>query len=439
MIHADADSAAEGPSSLVGPDGPETGRTRPSSSSPGPRPTRAALVFIFITVALDMLALGMIIPVLPKLVVDFVGGDMGRAALTYGLFVTVWESMQFLFSPLLGALSDRFGRRPVVLLSNFGLGADYLLMAMAPSLSLLLVGRAISGVTSASFSTAGAYIADVMPPERRAGAFGTLGAAFGLGFVVGPALGGLLGTLGPRVPFWVAASLSLANAMYGAFILPESLPLERRAPFAWRRANPVGALLLLSSRPELIGLAMVSFVANLAHFVLQSTFVLYAGYRYGWDERTVGLSLALVGVCASIVQGGLVRHVVARLGERPTLLVGLLFGASGFATYGLAPTSAFFWLGIPLNALWGLAGPAAQGLMSRQVGPSEQGQLQGALASLAAIAGIFGPTMFTAAFARGIEPSSRIHLPGAPFLLAASLLLVAAVLAERATRRPRLA
>src|SRR5215471_13472630 len=246
MTRADADSIsspAEGP-----------------SASPGPRPTRAALVFIFITVALDMLALGMIIPVLPKLVVDFVGGDMGRAALTYGLFVTVWESMQFLFSPLLGALSDRYGRRWVVLLSNFGLGADYVLMALAPNLRWLFVGRVISGMTAASFSAASAYIADVSPPEKRSGSFGMLQAAFGLGFVIGPAVGGILGNYDPRLPFWVAAAMSLLNFTYGLFVLPESLRPEQRQRFSWKRANPLGSLKLLRSHVELSGLAAVSFI-----------------------------------------------------------------------------------------------------------------------------------------------------------------------------------
>jgi DHA1 family tetracycline resistance protein-like MFS transporter len=388
---------------------------------------RAALVFIFITVALDMLALGMVIPVLPKLVTDFLGGDAERAAVVFGLFVTIWEVMQFVFSPLLGALSDRFGRRPIVLLSNFGLGIDYVLMALSPSLALLFAGRAISGITSASFTTASAYIADVMPPEKRA-------AAFGLGFVVGPALGGLLGSVDAKLPFWVAAGLSLANALYGVFVLPESLAPELRAKFEWKRANPIGALSMLRSTRGITGLAVVTFVGNLAHFVLQSTFVLYTAYRYGWTERTVGLSLAGVGVCASIVQAVLVRPIVARLGERTTLLVGLAFGVLGFAVYGLAPTSALFFVGIPLSSLWGLSGPAAQGLMSKRVGPSEQGRLQGALGSISAVAGILGPTLFTETFAAVIAKGAPVDLPGAPFLLAALLLVAAFLIAAAVTR-----
>jgi MFS transporter, DHA1 family, tetracycline resistance protein len=244
-------------------------------------PRRAAFAFVFVTVLLDMLAIGIIIPVLPKLVVDFVGGDAVEGARVYGLFGTVWALMQFAFSPVQGALSDRFGRRPVILISNFGLGLDYVVMALAPSLSWLFLGRVISGITAASISTSYAYIADVTPADKRAARFGLLGAAFGMGFVLGPALGGFTGAVDPRLPFWIAAGLSLANALYGFFVLPESLPPERRSAFAWRRANPVGALTLLRSQAALIGLAGVNFLGNLAHAALPSVSVLYMMYRYG--------------------------------------------------------------------------------------------------------------------------------------------------------------
>ncbi len=395
-------------------------------------PRRAALVFVFVTVVLDMLALGMIVPVLPKLVESFMGGDTARAAEVYGLFGTLWALMQFLFSPVLGTLSDRWGRRPVILLSNLGLGLDYILMALAPSIAWLLVGRVISGITSASFSTASAYIADVAPPEKRAAGFGMLSAAFGLGFVVGPALGGVLGSIGPRLPFWVAAGLSLVNWTYGLFVLPESLPPERRADFAWRRANPAGSLGLLGSHPELLGLASVHFVTNVAHEALPTTFVLYAGYRYAWDARAVGLAIAGIGVCSAVVGAGLVQPVVTRFGERRVLLAGLLFGVAGFAIYGLASSGAAFCAGVPLTALWGLHGPAMQGLMTRRVAASAQGQLQGALSSLRGIAFMVGPGLFTLTFARFMQ--SDWHLPGAPFLLAGLLLAGATLLAWRATR-----
>lgn len=395
---------------------------------------RPALIFVFITVVLDMLALGMIIPVLPKLVVAFSGGDIARGAEVFGVFGTVWALMQFLCSPLLGALSDRFGRRPVILISNFGLGFDYILMALAPNLILLFIGRVISGITAASISTAYAYIADVTAPEKRAGAFGLLGAAFGFGFVIGPALGGVLGSVDPHLPFWVAAGLSLLNGVYGLFVLPESLPRDKRSAFSWGRANPVAALRLLHSRRGLFGLASIGFLSNFAHVVLQSTFVLYAGYRYQWNERDVGFAMALVGVCSMIVQGGLVRPFVRRFGERSALLTGLAAGVVGFTIFGVAPTGTSFMSGIVFTTLWGLAGPAAMGLMTRCVDASEQGRLQGANSSLNGIAALIGPLVFTSVFALFIGPHQPLHLPGAPFLLAALLLCVAYVFALRVAK-----
>jgi MFS transporter, DHA1 family, tetracycline resistance protein len=394
----------------------------------------AAVVFIFVTVVLDVLALGIIVPVLPALVVGFLGGDTARAARTYGLFGTAWAAMQFVASPLLGALSDRFGRRPIILLSIVGLGLDYILMALAPSLGWLFVGRVISGFTSASFATAAAYIADVTPPDQRAKSFGVIGAAFGVAFVLGPAVGGMLGQVNPRLPFWVSAVLCLANALYGVFVLPESLPEEQRAPFTWSRANPVGSLRLLRSHPELFGLASVTFLYYVAHEVLPSTFVLYTGYRYGWDSFTVGLTLALVGLCTAAVSGGLIGPIVARIGERRAALVGLTFGAIAFTIYGLAPSGWMFVAGIPVMALWGLYGPSAQGLMTRRVSPSEQGQLQGALMGLRGLSGLISPAMFTFTFATFIGSRSNLHLPGAPFLLSALLLAIAFAVAVRVTR-----
>jgi MFS transporter, DHA1 family, tetracycline resistance protein len=397
-------------------------------------PRRAAFAFVFVTVLLDMLAIGVIIPVLPKLVVDFVGGDAAEGARVYGLFGTAWALMQFVFSPVQGALSDRFGRRPVILISNVGLGLDYVVMALAPSLAWLFLGRVISGITAASISTAYAYVADVTPPELRAARFGLLGAGFGVGFVLGPALGGLTGAIDPRLPFWIAAGLSLANALYGFFVLPESLPPERRAPFAWRRANPVGALALLRSQAQLIGLAGVNFLGNLAHAALPSVGVLYMMYRYGWDARTVGLTMAGVGVAAIVVQGGVIGPAVKRFGERTALIVGLAFGVAGFTVFGLAPTGPVFWLGIPLMALWGLANPSAQGLMSRRIGPHEQGQLQGANASLMGVANLIGPGLFTLTFAYAIGAAGDWGVPGAAFLVAAALLGLAIPVALRVTK-----
>jgi DHA1 family tetracycline resistance protein-like MFS transporter len=395
---------------------------------------KAALTFIFVTVLIDMLAFGMIIPVLPVLVQDFVGGDAARAAEVYGLFGTAWALMQFIFSPVQGSLSDHFGRRAVILISCAGLGLDFILMALAPNLWWLLVGRVISGITAASFSTAGAYISDVTPPEKRAASFGIIGAAFGVGFVLGPALGGLLGSISPRLPFWASAFMALANVCWGLFVLPESLPKEKRVAFSWRNANPLGALKLLRSHPMLAGLAVSYFLMNLAHVVLPSTTVLYMHYRYGWDTRAVGMLLAGVGISSLIVQGFLVKPAVNWLKERRAMAVGLTFGAMGFAIYGLAATGPMFWIGVPVMALWGIATPSLQTIMTRSVDATEQGRLQGALASLVGLASLIGPTIFTQTFAVFISTHASWGLPGAPFLLAAGLVFGAMLLAWRATQ-----
>lgn len=405
-------------------------------SHPADPPTRrrAAVIFIFVTVVLDVLGIGIIAPVLPPLVVSFLGGDTAQAARVYGVFATAWALMQFVASPVLGALSDRFGRRPIILTSVTGLGLDYIFMAVAPNLEWLFVGRVISGITSASFATAAAYIADVTAPEDRAKSFGMIGAAFGLGFVLGPATGGMLGAISPRLPFWVAAGLCLTNALYGLFVLPESLPKERRARFSWARANPLGSLRLLRSHPELFALASVTLLYYVAHEVLPSTFVLYTSFRYRWDPRTVGLTLALVGVCTAIVSGGLVGPIVKGIGERRALLVSLVFGALAFAIFGLAPRGSLFLIGVPVMAFLGLYGPSSQALMTRRVAASEQGQLQGAVMGLRGLTGLFSPAVFTFTFATFIGPLARLHQPGAPFLLAGLLLVAALTVAWRATR-----
>ncbi len=396
---------------------------------------QAAFAFIFATILLDMLSLGIVIPVLPKLVVDFMGGDTATGAKVFGLFATAWALMQFLFSPLQGALSDRFGRRAVILISNFGVGLDYVIMAIAPTVWWLFAGRVISGIMAASIPTAYAYVADVTPQEKRAARFGLLGAAFGAGFVLGPALGGLAGAVSPRLPFWIAAAMSLANAAYGLFILPESLPSERRSKFVWARANPLGALSLLRSHHELLGLAGVNFLAGLAHEALPSVSVLYMFYRYGFDERMVGLTLAGVGVCAMIVQGLVVAPVTKHVGERGSLFIGITFGVLGFLVFAIARTGVAFWCGIPLMALWGLASPASMALMSRRVSASEQGRLQGANASVNGIAYLAGPNLFTLTFAFAIGTGGHWHMPGAPFLIASLLLILAGLVAWRATRK----
>jgi DHA1 family tetracycline resistance protein-like MFS transporter len=399
------------------------------------KPRKAAVIFIFITVTLDMLALGLIAPVLPKLVLNFLGGDAPSASKMFGVFGTVWALMQFIFSPVLGVLSDRFGRRPVILLSNLGLGLDYIVMALAPTIGWLFLGRVISGITAASITTGTAYVADVVPPEKRANAFGLIGAAFGVGFVLGPALGGLLGNSDPRLPFWVAGGLSLANAVYGYLVLPESLPPEKRKAFTLRRANPVGSLVLLRSHPELFRLATIQFIGYVAHEVF-NVWALYTIFRYAWTEGTIGLSLALVGICSVVISTWVVRAMVAHLGERRTLYLGQFFGALGMVLAGLARTSGFFFLSIPVMMLWTVSTPAAQGMMTRRVGESEQGELQGAISSLCSLAWILGPGLFTFTFAYFINEKNGWNLPGAPWHLGAFLLFVAMIMA---TRIPRLA
>jgi DHA1 family tetracycline resistance protein-like MFS transporter len=403
----------------------------PEHAVQAPAVRGAAVAFIFVTILLDMLALGLIMPILPKLVESFVDNDTASAAKIFGLFGTAWALMQFFFSPVLGALSDRFGRRPVVLLSNFGLALDYVLMALAPSLIWLFVGRVISGITSASVSTAFAYIADVTPPERRAAMFGKIGVAFGAGFILGPAIGGLLGDIDPRLPFWVAAGLSFANTLYGLLILPESLPRERRSPLRWSSANPIGSLHLLRSDRVLAGLSVVNFIAQLAHVVLPSTFVLYATYRYGWDTTTVGVTLAMVGICSMVVQGAAIGPIVRRFGERRALLFGLGCGAVGFLIFAVAPTGPTSWLGIPVMALWGVSGAAIQALNTQLVASDQQGQLQGATASVQSLSQLVGPFLFTLTFAWFIGAQAPVQLPGAPFYLASALLVLALVIAWR--------
>lgn len=394
----------------------------------------AAFVFILVMVALDMVAFGIIAPVLPDLIRQFEGGDFARASDLTGYLLLVWNVMQFIFSPILGALSDRFGRRPIILLSCFGLGVDYIVMALAPNLSWLFLGRIISGVTASNISTAFAYVTDVTPAEKRAKPFGLISAAFGLGFVIGPAVGGYLGNSNLRAPFWAAAILSLLNSLYGFFILPESLPKERRAKSAWHMANPLGALKLLRSHRELAGLSVVVMLYYLAHNSLPSMWALYTEYRYRWSHADVGLSLAVVGVCAAIVSGALVGPFVKRFGERRSVLTGLTCGTLGFVGFAVAMTGWMLYAVIPFIALWGIAAPAIQSLMSRRVDPSSQGKLQGAINSLRAITGMAGPVLFTQVFALAISARAKIHLPGAPYYLAAALLLSGLLLAVYVTR-----
>lgn len=400
------------------------------------RPSRAAFAFIFITITLDMLALGIIVPVLPKLIVAFEGGDVAHAARIVGIFGFAWSAMQFLASPVVGAMSDRFGRRPIVLLSNFGLGLDYLVMAMAPSVAWLFAGRIISGITSSSFPTASAYVADVTPPEQRAAKFGLLGAAFGLGFIIGPAVGGVLGDIDLRLPFWVAGGLSLANAAYGYFILPESLPPEKRARVPWRVANPLGSLSFLRAHPELLALGATFFLYYFAHEVYPTLFVLYGDYRYAWSARDLGLTLALFGLGSTITSAFLIGPIVKRIGERNAMILGLSLSATSALVIALAYTGTLFFLSVPLASLGGLSTPSLMSIASRQASETEQGRLQGALGSLQGIAMMVAPLVLTQLFSVSIQRGGQ-PLAGVPFAFTSLVLLAALLLAARATRTGR--
>lgn len=392
-----------------------------------PKVRRAAIAFILVTAVLDIVAMGIVIPVLPHLIEEFVGSN-ARAGLLNGVFVALWAGMQFLASPVIGSLSDQYGRRPVILISCAGLAADYVLMALAPNLWWLAVGRLIAGVTSSSFTTIYAYMADITAPEQRARAYGLIGAAFSGGFVLGPVMGGFLGEFGPRVPFWVAAALSGAAFLYGLFVLPESLPVEKRMPFNWRRANPIGAMILLRRHAELAGLAVVNFLLYFAHHVFSAVFVLYAGLRYGWGPWQVGALLAMVGALDMIVQGVLVGPAARRFGDRRTMIFGLAGGAVGIALMGWAPSGVALILAMFPNALWGLAMPTLQSLMTRRVGESEQGQLQGANMSVASIAGVASPLFFGCVYSVSVGEGMWAPNPGLAFYLAAGVLALAAVI-----------
>ena len=401
---------------------------------------KPALRFIFVTLFLDILGIGLIIPILPKLIEQLSGGNVSAASHTYGWLASLYSLMQFLCAPVLGGLSDRFGRRAVILSSLFGSWLDYLLLAFAPSLPWFFLGRIIAGVTGANMTAANAYIADVSPPEKRAANFGLVAAAFGLGFIAGPALGGWIGDqFGLRAPFLVTAGLTLLNWFYGMFVLPESLPRENRRAFEWKRANPVGSLVALKRHPEVLGLTETYFLMSLAHQVFPSTWVLYTSYRYGWTPKQVGLSLAAVGVMAAIVQGGLVRKIIPRLGERRSIIIGLMNAAVFFAAYGFATEGWMVYVLIGIGSFGGIAMPALQGLVSRGVPLNEQGAVQGALSSLASLAGILGPVLATGLFGYFISERAPAHVPGAAFFCGSMLMVIALVLAMRSFRKAPLA
>ena len=395
------------------------------------RPRKPALAFIFVTLVLDILGIGLIIPILPQLIQTLCGGNVSAAASVYGSLAALYSMMQFVFAPVLGSLSDRFGRRAVILSSLFGSGLDYLVLAFAPTLPWFFVGRIIAGISGANIAASSAYIADVSPPEKRAGNFGLIGAAFGLGFIAGPALGGLLGHIGLRLPFLVAAGLTLLNWLYGLFVLPESLPQENRRAFSWARANPVGSLLALKRYPVVLGLTATFFLIHLAHQAFPSTWVLYTGYRYQWSSAQVGLSLAIVGTMAAIVQGGLARRIVPALGERRSIVIGLTNATIVMSAYGLASRGWIVYIILVVGSLGAIAMPAIQGLISRCIPMNEQGAVQGSLASLASVAGIIGPPLATGLFGYFISPRAPVHVPGIAFFWGSFLIFCSLLLALR--------
>ena len=402
----------------------------------GARTRRAGMVFILVTLFIDILGIGIIVPILPELIKELLGEEFTQAAVYYGVIISTYATMQFLCAPVLGALSDRYGRRPVILVSLFGLGTDYLIQGWAPSVGWLFLGRIIAGIMGASITTANAYIADVSTPETRARNYGFVGAAFGLGFIFGPALGGLLGDISLRLPFFVAAGLAMVNWLYGFFVLPESLAPEHRSTVSWRRMNPLTSLRRLGVYPLVGGLAVAFLFASMAQRGLENVWVLHTGFRYRWDMQTNGLTLALVGAMAVLVQGLLIRPIVAWLGERRTITLGLTVSMLAFLAYGLASQGWMVPIIIVFGALSGVAIPAIQGLVAGTVLPTEQGKIQAAFTSLTSLTAIFSPLIFTAGlFSFFTSAAAPLILPGAPFFLGSLLFLVSLTLLVRLFRR----
>jgi DHA1 family tetracycline resistance protein-like MFS transporter len=396
---------------------------------------KAAVGFIFITLLIDVMGFGIIIPVMPKLISGMLEIPVNQASTYGGWLIATYAVMQFLFAPVLGNLSDKYGRRPVLLISLFGFFVDYLILSFAPTFAWLFIGRLLAGVTGASFTTASAYIADISTAENRAKNFGLMGAAFGLGFILGPALGGALGEFGTRVPFYAAAALTFLNWLYGYFILPESLSLDHRRPFDWKRANPVGSLLHLKKYPSLLGLFLAFGLIYIAAHAVQSNWSFYVMYMFNWSEGMIGLSLALVGALVGAVQGGLIRVVNPWLGDRRSAYIGLILYGIGLFLFGIANKSWMMFAFLVPYCLGGIAGPALQSIITGKVPPNEQGELQGALTSLMSLTTIIGPPLMTGLFALFTSPKAPAHIPGVPFLLGALLMFVSALITNASLKK----
>ncbi len=393
--------------------------------------TKHALNFIFLTLLIDITGLGIIIPVLPKLITELTGESLSVASEYGGWLTFAYAMMQFIFAPILGNLSDKYGRRPILLISLFGFGIDYLFLAFAPSIFWLFIGRLISGIAGASLTTAMAYIADVSSPEKRAQNFGMIGAAFGIGFIIGPVLGGVLGQYGSRIPFFAAAGLALLNFLYGYFILPESLSKENRRKFEWKNANSFATLVRLKRYPKALGLAGSLVLVYMASHAIQSVWTYYNMYKFGWNEALVGYSLGFVGLLIALVQGGLIRIIIPKLGQERSLYFGLALYSFGYLLFAFASSSWMMFAFLIPYSLGGIAGPAIQGIMTSEVPANEQGELQGTLTSLVSITSIFGPLMMTHLFAAFTGKQAYFEFPGAPFLAGAVLLLFSSIWAYR--------
>ena len=390
---------------------------------------KAAMGFIFITLLIDVTGLGLIIPVFPKLIEELIHGDLSQASQWGGWLTFAYAFMQFVFAPVLGNLSDKFGRRPVLLFSLLGFGVDYLFLAFAPTIGWLFVGRVIAGITGASFTTATAYIADISTNENRAQNFGMIGAAFGVGFIIGPVMGGILGEYGSRIPFLVAAGLALCNALYGYFVLPESLDKAHRRPFSWKRANPLGSLMQLKKYPSLGGLVGSLILVYIAAHAVQSTWTFINIEKFKWSESMIGYSLGMVGLLVAIVQGGLIRFINPKLGNERSVYIGLALYALGLLLFAFASQTWMMFAFLIPYCLGGIAGPALQSIISGAVPSNEQGELQGALTSLMSATSIIGPLVMTNLFAYFTKADAPVHFAGAPFLLGAVLMLGSAVIA----------
>jgi DHA1 family tetracycline resistance protein-like MFS transporter len=399
--------------------------------------SKYALNFIFLTLLIDITGLGIIIPVMPKLIGQLTGEGLSVASEYGGWLTFAYAFMQFIFAPILGNLSDKYGRRPVLLLSLLGFGIDYLFLAFAPSIFWLFIGRIIAGIAGASMTTAMAYIADVSTPEKRAQNFGIVGAAFGLGFIIGPVLGGVLGQFGTRIPFFAAAGLALLNFLYGYFILPESLTKENRRPFNFKTANAWASLSRLKRYPKVLSLAGALVLVYLASYALQSVWTYYNMYKFGWTEALVGYSLGFVGITIAVVQGGLIRIIIPKLGQERSLYIGLALYSFGYILFAFASESWMMFAFMVPYSLGGIAGPALQGIMSNQVPANEQGELQGTLTGLMSLTAIFGPLLMTHLFAAFTGKEAYFEFPGAPFLLGAVLLSASSIWAYRSLHSPK--